>query len=239
MNETLPSLIYALSGKYKPWSFRCASGTVNCIKQSPSWTADSSSASQQIPLSLCNPKGHYGIHKYTPPVPNPKSQQSSPFSPSHFFKIHFTRNNILPSTPWSSQVYIFRFFPLKPTMHLFCPPSVPHAPPISWFLLWSREHYMVQISDHKAAPYVIFCTPLLPRLSYGQLCNPAPHSSIPFACDPLSVSEISHTPISNNRHNYSSVYLNLYIFGYQTGRHKILHRLIAIIHWLHYALNWI
>ena len=96
---------------------------------------------------------------------------------------------------------------------------------------------MLQISDHNPAPYVIFCTPLLPRPSYGQLSTPEPHSRTLFACVPLSVSEISYTAISNNRHNYSSVYLNLYIFGYQTARHKIVRRLIAIIPLLHSALN--
>jgi len=88
---------------------------------------------------------------------------------------------------------------------------------------------MVPISDHNPACYVIFCTPFLPRPSYGQLSNPEPHSRTPFACVPLSVSQIRYTHISNNKHNYSSVYLDLYILGYHTGRHKILRRLIAII----------
>jgi len=35
----------------------------------------------------------------------------------------------------------------------------------------------------------------------------------------------SFTPIENNKKNYSSGYLNLYIFGQQTGRQTILHRL--------------
>jgi len=97
---------------------------------------------------------------------------------------------------------------------------------------------LVQISDNNPAVYVIFCTPFLPRPSYGQLSTPEPHSRTPFACVPISVSQIRYTPISNNRHNYSSVYLDLYIFGYHTGRHKILRRLIAIILWLHSALNF-
>jgi hypothetical protein len=35
------------------------------------------------------------------------------------------------------------------------------------------------------------------------------------------------TPIQNNRQNYSSVYLNLYIFGQQTGTQNILYQMIA------------
>jgi hypothetical protein len=38
--------------------------------------------------------------------------------------------------------------------------------------------------------------------------------------------QVSH-PNKNNRQYHSSVYLNLYIFGEQTGRQKILHWLIA------------
>jgi hypothetical protein len=36
----------------------------------------------------------------------------------------------------------------------------------------------------------------------------------------------------NNRQDYSSVYLNLYASGQQTGRQKILHRVIASVLWL-------
>jgi len=39
----------------------------------------------------------------------------------------------------------------------------------------------------------------------------------------------SFTPIQHNRQNYSSVYLNLSISWYKTGRQKILHRMIASI----------
>ena len=37
----------------------------------------------------------------------------------------------------------------------------------------------------------------------------------------------SFTSIQSNRQNYSFVYLNLYIFGYKSGRQKILNRMIA------------
>jgi len=39
----------------------------------------------------------------------------------------------------------------------------------------------------------------------------------------------SFTPIQMNMQSYSSVCLNFYIFGYQTGRQKILHRMAASI----------
>ena len=48
----------------------------------------------------------------------------------------------------------------------------------------------------------------------------------------------SFTSIHNNRQIYSSVYLNLYIFGQQTGKQKIPHRMIAKIPWLQCAPNF-
>jgi hypothetical protein len=49
----------------------------------------------------------------------------------------------------------------------------------------------------------------------------------------------SFTPIQNNRRNYSSMYLPLYIFGYRTRRHKILNQMIANIPWLQSALSFV
>jgi hypothetical protein len=39
------------------------------MEQSPSWEANSHSASQEIPCLLCNLKVHYCIHKSLPLVP--------------------------------------------------------------------------------------------------------------------------------------------------------------------------
>jgi hypothetical protein len=39
------------------------------MDQSPSWEANSFSASQEIPRSLWNTEGHYRLRKSPPPVP--------------------------------------------------------------------------------------------------------------------------------------------------------------------------
>jgi len=67
------------------------------IQQSLSWKANWSSASQEIPRILWNPKVHYRIHKCPPPVPI-LSQLDPVHTPtSHLLKTHL--NITLPSTP--------------------------------------------------------------------------------------------------------------------------------------------
>jgi hypothetical protein len=73
----------------------------NSMEHSPSWEASRSSASQEIPRDLLNPKVHYRTHKPAT-CPYPEPYQSSPYPPpSHFLKIHF--NIILPPRPGSTK----------------------------------------------------------------------------------------------------------------------------------------
>jgi len=59
-------------------------------------------------------------------------------SPSHFFQIHF--NIIPPFIPKSFKCFLFPwYFLTKPCVHLSSPPYLLHAPPISFFLIWSVE----------------------------------------------------------------------------------------------------
>ena len=65
-----------------------ASTLTYSMEHFPSWEANWFSANQEIPLILWNPKVHYRIHKYPPPVPI--LSQIDPFHTpaSHFLKIH-------------------------------------------------------------------------------------------------------------------------------------------------------
>jgi hypothetical protein len=66
-------------------------------------------------------------------------------------------------------------------MHVSCVPCAPHAPPISFVMIWTPEENLVSSTDHKAPRYVVFSTPLLPRPSLAQISSTAPYSRTPSA----------------------------------------------------------
>jgi hypothetical protein len=109
------------------------------MDQSSSCAAESSVASQEFPRNFWNPDVHYHTHKCLSPVPNAEPQQSSPLSPSQFFKFHF--NIMFPSTPWSSRWYIFVGISYQ---YPLCISSVPHPCHI---LFISRPSCFVRVKN--------------------------------------------------------------------------------------------
>jgi hypothetical protein len=71
------------------------------MEQSPSWEGNWLSDSQEIPLTLCNPKVHYRIHKFPATVPILNQIDQVHLPTSHFLKIHL--NIILPPMPGSNK----------------------------------------------------------------------------------------------------------------------------------------
>jgi hypothetical protein len=103
-------------------------------------------------------------------------------------------------------------FPLNPYNCLSCPPHMPRG----------HRSYCSSLCSILHCCYLV---PLRPKYL------PQPTFSLNVT------NHISH-PYEIDRQNYYSVHLNLYIFGYQTGRQKTLYQMIASIAWVQCALNF-
>ena len=136
--------------------------------------------------------------------------QSIPPHPTYWISILILSPHLLLGLPSGL------FLSDLPTKALYEPllsPYVSHAPPILFFPIWSLEKYLVGDTDHKDPGYVIFSTSfflvtLRPKYltQHPILENPQP-MFLPLCERP------SFTPIQNGSQNYSSAYLNVYVFG--------------------------
>jgi hypothetical protein len=105
----------------------------NCMEQSYLEKL-SSSARQDTHRIWWNPKVHYRVHNSTLPVP----YQSIIRSPITFSNTY--SNIILQYTPRSFKSSFLSF----PTLY------VPHAPPISFSMIWAPKYYL--INNNKCGP---------------------------------------------------------------------------------------
>jgi hypothetical protein len=88
----------------------------------------------------------YGIPKFIT-VLTSAHHLSLSWAPSHFLKIPL--NIILPSMSESPQwSFFFQASTPKPCAHFSPPPYVPHAQPISFFLILPPIQYWVRSTDH-------------------------------------------------------------------------------------------
>jgi hypothetical protein len=182
------------------------------IQHSLSWEANRFAASQELPRILCNPKAYYRIQKCPKPV-SILSQLDPVHTPtSNFLKIH--PNIIIPSTPGSPQRSLSLRFPHQNPVHVSPLPHPSYMPLTSHSSRLYHSHnigwgvQIIQLLIMYFSPFPCHLVPLRPKYSpqHPILKHPQP-TFLPQCQRP------SCTPIQNKGQNYSSVYLNLYIFG--------------------------
>jgi len=202
------------------------------MEQSPSWEANQFSASQEIPPILWNQKVHYCV--FTRACHLSLSQINPVHAPIPCLKIHL--NIILPSMPGSSMCSLSFRFPQQPlyepllsTIRAACPTHPILFDLVIWIIFGeeyrslssfcSFHHSPVTLSF--SGPNILLSTPFSKTLGL--------HSS-------LNVSgQVLHSYETRGK----TVVLYIFsIFGWLTGRQKILHPTIARIPWLRPALTF-
>ena len=172
------------------------------MKQTPSWEANRSSATQEIPRILHNMKVHYHIHNSPPPVFILSQSNPVHASPSHFLKIHFHIS--FASMSRSSKWYLSL---MSPHRNPVCTSPGSHSCHISPFTCFiSRIIFGVQIIQLLImyfSPFPWYFALLGPNIFDTLFSNTLSLVSS------LNVTD-QHTHI-NNRYSYSSIYLIFFL----------------------------
>ena len=131
------SIFHKTSIWFKRWSkVKCT--LVQALRLCTGRKAHRGSRGVSLPFHDHRNRRGWGVNIYNRPPPVLILSQTNPvYASSHFLKIH--NNIILPSMPRSSKCFFPSGFSTKLSIHLYCLPYVPHAPPISFFLIWSPE----------------------------------------------------------------------------------------------------
>jgi len=135
------------------------------MRNTPTWEAVSSSASQTIGPVLLNPKVHYLIHNSLQVFPILNQFNSVYVIPAYFFKTHFTI--IRQHTPRSQKRYLpFRLH--LQTIAVLPPPHVCHIPrpsqhhllpSYSWWAVYSVEHaILLLVMQYPVASCYLDCS---------------------------------------------------------------------------------
>jgi hypothetical protein len=200
------------------------------MEHNPSWEPKSCSASRAITRILRKPKVHYRIHKCPSPVHN-LSRINLVQAPSNFLELHF--NITIPYTPRSSKWSLSLRFPHPNPVRISSVSHMCHMPrpsQPSWF-------------DH---PTNIWWGVRVIKLLFMQSC--------PFPCYPVFLSTLCSNTLSQrssfnvrdqDSHPYKTtgkiplVYLDLNIFGLQTGRQNFIIVRQNIQYWMIAGIPWL
>ena len=180
--------------------------------QNPSWEANRLSASQEIFRKLRNRKAHYRVYKCPSPalilrhinpvhVPIPLSENPSYYYPPIYAWVF--SSGLFPSGFPTKILYTLILSPIRATC-----PIHPILFNFITQIVFGEEYRSLSLSlcSFLNSPVTSSLLGLNIILSTLFFKNPQP----PFL---PQCGRPSFTPIQNRRQNYSSVYLNLYIFG--------------------------